>query len=100
MSSRYIPLANLICSPAVLACIDSPFGLEPAVLVLGEEVVFSLDDKVQRHDPTICVYSLDHCNLLPIARLLYTRPATALETCYNLCTQKYTYLESSLSLKL
>lgn len=75
---------------------DSPFGLESAVPVPGEEVVFPLNDEVQRHDPAIRTHGLDHRNPLPIARLLRTRPTAAFPTYHNLYTQKYTHLEPSL----
>ena len=75
---------------------DSPFRLEPAVLVPREEVVFPLDDKVQRYDPAIRTHSLDHRNLLSITRLLYTKPSTSLEARHDLYTRKYTHLEPSL----
>ena len=87
---------NLVGSPAILACVDSPFGLEPAVLVPGEEVVFSLDGEVRRHDPAVRTHSLDHPNPLSIARLLCTRPATAIGACHDLCTRKDAHLEPGL----
>lgn len=87
---------NLVYSPAIIACEDSPFGLESAVLVPGEEVVFSLNDEAWHHDPTIRAHSLDHCNPLPIVRLLRTRSTTAFGACYDLYTRKYAHLEPSL----
>jgi hypothetical protein len=65
-------------------------------LVLGEEVVFPLDDEVRRYHPAIRIYSLDHRNPLPIARLLRTKPTAAFPTCYDLYTRKYAHLEPSL----
>ena len=75
---------------------DSLFGLEPAILVPREEVVFPLDDKVQQHDPAIRTHSLDHRNPLSITRLLCTRPSTSLGARHDLYTRKYTHLEPSL----
>src|SRR6516225_3577149 len=75
---------------------DSPFGLESAVLVPREEVVFPLDDEVRWYDPAIRTHSLDHCNPFPIARLLRTRPTMAFRACHDLCARKYAHLEPSL----
>jgi hypothetical protein len=59
-------------------------------------VVFPLNDEVRRYYPAIRIYSLDHRNPLPIARLLRTRLTVAFPTCYDLYTRMYTYLEPSL----
>jgi hypothetical protein len=75
---------------------DSPFGLESAVLVLGEEVIFSLNDKVWRRNPAIRTHNLDHRNPFPIARLLRTRPAMAFGACHDLYARKYAHRKPSL----
>ena len=59
-------------------------------------MVFPLDNKVRRYNLAIHIYSLDHYNPFPIARLLRTRPAAAFGACHNLCGREYAYYKPSL----
>ncbi|OHW97431.1 hypothetical protein CSPAE12_03898, partial [Colletotrichum incanum] len=66
------------------------------------EVIFALNDNVRRQCLAIRTYALNNRNLFAIARLLYTRPSTALASYEVLCllgsnTRRVAFVKEAIS---
>jgi hypothetical protein len=64
---------------------------ELAVGILGEEVIFALNNDIRQHCPAIYTYTLDYRNPFLITRLLCTRSAPSIRGCYNLSLQEHSH---------